>query len=182
MILMAYTQQDAIKEFMASLDKTSLTGNAAVDEAVRKASKNKFSSAQDVIDHMLSDRRKSGNGDSFKKDYCGIIIGNEDTGAITGSDAGGSATKTAESVVLESAALDTTFDDDEFTVKGLTIKIGNGLSFYNLTSYNQKIYQALRSWWIPAATNLIAESFGYKFTDSDVTVNTMELLFIDDAN
>ena len=131
---------------------------------------------------MLSDRRKSSNGDSFFKDYCGIVIENPDTGAITGSDSGGSATKTAESVVLENGALDTSYVKNEFTVNGLTIKIGNGLSFYNLTSYNQKIYQALRSWWIPAATNLIAESFGYKFTDSDVTVNTMELLFIDDAN
>ena len=36
------------------------------------------------------------------QDKCGIIIGNDDTGSITGSDAGGGSTKTAESIVPES--------------------------------------------------------------------------------
>ena len=93
------TQQDVLKSFVASLDKTNLSGTAAVDEAIRSCSR--FTSYIDLMNHFLNDRNNSASGDDFLKRYCGINLDNADTGAITGADAGGSVVKTAESVVPE---------------------------------------------------------------------------------
>ena len=95
-----FTQQEVVKKFIASLDKTALAGSAALDEAIKACST--FNNLREVIDQMTSDIKAAGSGDKFLREYCGIILNNDDTGAITGSDAGGSATKTAESIVLES--------------------------------------------------------------------------------
>lgn len=47
------TQQDIIKQFMHSLDETTLRGTAALDEAVRACSS--YWGMQDLIDHFVSD-------------------------------------------------------------------------------------------------------------------------------
>ena len=54
---MAYSQQDVIKQFMASLDKTTLEGTAALDEAIKACSN--FNGIQDAIDHMVEDCKNS---------------------------------------------------------------------------------------------------------------------------
>ena len=71
--------QDVIKAFMASLNNTTLSGAAAVDEAVRACSD--FDNAQAVIAQMVADR-SSTTADDFLLSYCGINLYNEDTGAI----------------------------------------------------------------------------------------------------
>ena len=85
------TQQEVIKAFMASLDKTSLKGTAAVNGATAAASS--FGNAQTIINKIISECKSylaanSQNGyEKFLLEKCGIILDNKDTGAITGSDA-----------------------------------------------------------------------------------------------
>lgn len=46
------TQQDILKNFVSSLDKTNLRGTSAVDEAIKSCSK--FTSYTDLINHFLA--------------------------------------------------------------------------------------------------------------------------------
>ena len=93
------TAQEVIKKFMNSLDNTTLSGTSALNEAVAACSN--YSSMQDLINHLVSDCSSSSSATDFLQNYCGIILGNSDTGAITGSDAGTTDTKSGESVVPE---------------------------------------------------------------------------------
>ena len=96
---MATTKKDLdiIKKFMYYLDNTIYTGNTAIDKAVNYATGGYFKNFSAAINQMVSDCKSAANADTFLRNYCGIILGNSDTGAITGSDAGGSKTKTPES-------------------------------------------------------------------------------------
>lgn len=184
------TQQEVIKKFMSSLDKTTLKGSEAVDAAIRASSN--FQSAQDVINNMINDRTSAGSGDSFLRNYCGIILDNTDTGAITGSDAGGSTTKTAESIVSESGSLKTNFEENFFKVGELTVKLATGggknadpkeITFNDLNNENERfIWQSLRSYWIESGLNLIAESYGNNFTFSEGNSSVKTLYVIFDYN
>ena len=46
------TPQDVIKTFMSSLDQTTLSAKAAMDEAIRACSN--FTSMQDAINHFIN--------------------------------------------------------------------------------------------------------------------------------
>ena len=92
--------QTVILNFMNALDNTTLSGTAALDQAVAAVSN--FKSWSQLIETMASDCAAAGSGDTFLQNACGIILDNNDTGAITGSDAGGTVTKTADSVIPES--------------------------------------------------------------------------------
>lgn len=171
------TQQDVIKKFMASLDKTTLSGTAALDEAIKACSN--FGSMQEVIDKMISDCESVGNGKNFLLDYCGINLDNDDTGAITGFDAGGSAVKNAEDIVPETGEL-IKFTGNSFTVNGLTLQLED--NFSNLTDSQKFIWQGLYTWWAKGALDLIAESYGKNFgfdSNSSATFNTMYVYFSD---
>lgn len=98
------TAQSVIKSFMSTLDKTTLSGSAALDKAISSSSN--FMSTKAVIKQMVADCKSYNDADSkngwnkFLLEKCGINLNNTDVGAITGSDAGGSKTnKTSESVV-----------------------------------------------------------------------------------
>ena len=99
------TQQEVIKKFMASLDNTTLSGETALNAAIKQATNYKYYTIQEVIDAMIKDCQNAKSADDFLKTYCGINLNNDDTGAITGSDAGSSIEKTAESIVPEKLAL-----------------------------------------------------------------------------
>ena len=179
---MAMTQQDVIKKFMAALDKTTLTGSKALDEAIRACSS--FKSAQEVIDKMLADQKAAGSGDKFLKDYCGINLDNTDTGAITGSDAGGKTTKTASSVVPENTKvkLDTTFKGTSFTVTKYGVTFNLNGSFDALNDDAKYAWRAMKTWWAEAALDLVKESYGYSYSDgNDKNLEKNILInFIDD--
>ena len=102
------TQQSVIKSIVNSLkNNTSITNYTnALDKAIQSTT-TYFTGIQDALDKFKSDFQSSGGGDKFLRDYCGIIIGNKDTGAITGWDAGGRYVKTAESIVPESGSVKT---------------------------------------------------------------------------
>lgn len=170
------TQQEVIKAFMQSLDKTELSGRAALDEAVRASSN--FSSYQEVANQFLEDQTTTKNWHRFLVEKCGIILDNADTGAISGSDAGGTE-KTAETI-LPAKGKAKYPSGTSFTVDGLTIY---GIPDKNLlTADQQYVVKGLYSWWIKDSLALIKESYGYSFSDADATNSRLKLQFIDDPN
>ena len=167
------TQQEVMKSFVSSLDKTTLRGKSAVDEAIKACSN--FQGMDDLINHFLADRNNSANGDEFLKNYCGIILDNEDTGAITGSDAGGAVTKTAESIIPEDSPSVSVYPTgNSFTYKGLTVNFPDA-STLNETQKN--IIAGMNTWWIKGGLDLIYETYGISFEDSDATFKTIDVDF-----
>ena len=173
------TQREVIAAFMRSLDTTTLTGEAALDEAIRSCST--FTGFAELKAAMIRDINDARSGDDFLKRLCGIDYDTDDTGAITGSDAGGATSKDKYNVVPEDGDLDTSFTDSEFTVNGLTVKLGDERTFYDLNTTEQFIWQGLYSWWIKASLDLIAESYGdnYSFEgdESGATANEIKVYF-----
>ncbi len=166
-----YYPVDIIKKFMASLDKTTLKGSAALDEAVANAAPN-FSSMQDVIDRMVIDIKESSSADTFLKTKCGIILDNDDTGAITGSDAGGDTVKNAEDIVPERGS-STYPPSTTFTINGLKVTVPEQSA---LTTEEQTVVKGLYSWWMKESLDLLEESYGLTF-DSDATVREIKVTF-----
>ena len=172
-------QQEVIRRFMASLDKTPLKGTAAADAAVRACSD--FNSLDALIEQFISDCQNAEDGDDFLKNYCGIDLDNKDTGAITGRDAGGSIVKTNETIVLESG--DATYPEGtSFEINGLTVNIPEQ---DELTDAQQTIIRGLYSWWLSGALDLIAESYGdnYSFGESgSATVKEITVEFVNSGS
>ena len=168
----AVSPQDVIKKFMKVLDTTNNAGISALNQAVKEASGGYFANINEVKNKMVADCKAAGYS-NFLKNYCGIILDNNDTGAITGSDAGGSSVKTASSIVPESGSLNS-FTGSSFTVNGATFQLakisGGNLSaikYSDLTDSTQKyIWQAMQTWWAKGALNLIAQSYNYSFNSS----------------
>ena len=100
-------QQDTIKNIVHALD-TNEGGARGLDKAIRQNTP--FAGTQDAINHFIADRDRYRSADDFLRSACGIILDNEDTGALTGSDAGGSEVKTAASVV-PNYSIDGTWND-----------------------------------------------------------------------
>ena len=183
---MAQTQQEVIKKFMASLDKTNLSGTAALNAAVKACSN--FNTAQEAIDQMVSDCQNTNNATTFLQDYCGIDLTNDDTGAITGSDAGGTTVKTAESVVPEVGSL-SNYYNSWMTRNSLSmqlVKYSSDMSSYdeitfdNLNYFEKYIWRGLKTWWVSGALDLIAQSYGDNFSftaNSSATTRKMYVGF-----
>ena len=163
---MASAQNEVMKTFFGTLKNSTLTGREALDEAIRACSN--FTSYENLLENFLADAY-SVNGDKSKfiKEYCGINIFNSDVGAITGSDAGGSTTKTIDSIVPESG--DASYPDSTtFTICGMTFEVPEKTS---LSSAEQIVVQGLYSWWLEESIKLVEES-GSKIyrTDRDGAV------------
>ena len=169
------TQQEVLKTFMAALDKTSLKGTAALDAAIKACSN--FSSLQDFKDKIVSDCKSVDDSETFLRDYCGIILGNADTGAITGSDAENGTVKTAKSVVPESGDLEN-FTGDKFTVDGLTVRLGKNGTFSKLSTQEKYIWQSLYTYWIKNGLDLISESYGENFSFNEKSSATSKTLYV----
>ncbi len=166
------TPQDVIKKFMASLDSTSLSGSAALDEAIKASTS--YSSMQDAIDNFLADVRSADSAMQFLNQKCGIILGNSDTGAITGSDAGGSTVKTKDSIVPEDATLTDYPSSATFNIDGLTVTVPNQST---LTDVQKTIVRDLYNWWIKGALELNEESYGLTFKESGTSVRRINVTF-----
>ena len=112
--------------------------------------------------------------DKFLKEYCGITLLNEDTGAITGSDAGGATAKTAESIVPETGTL------DDLQAPDSSVTTINGLTFHwpeAPTEKQQTIINALNTWWAKEGLDLIGESYGLSFTEEDAMISDISVVF-----
>ncbi|MBR4151379.1 MAG: calcium-binding protein [Selenomonadaceae bacterium] len=173
------TQQEVIKTFMESLNNTTLQGEAALDEAIKASSKSKFKSFKELKTQFLADLKAAKNYQTFLVKKCGIILDNDDTGAISGSDAGGSKVKTANDIFSEIGEAQypegTSFTVDGLTIYGIPPK-------EELTADQQYVVQGLYSWWIRDSLALIKESYGFTFTEENTTGARMKLIFDDDKN
>lgn len=171
------TAQNVIKDFTRILDSTSSKGTAALDEAVKGVSN--FKSWSELTQTMVKDC-KAYNGDytGFLKDMCGIVLDNEDTGAITGSDAGTGTVKSAESIVPETGNI-TYPSSNVFTIQGLKVTVPE---LSTLTDSQKFIVGALYTWWINSSLNLINDSFGINFNESGTTVNEMDVTFYNSSD
>ena len=164
--------QTVIKNFMNKLDGTTSKGTTALDEAVKSVSN--FSSWSELTKTMVSDcKAYNGNYTGFLKDMCDIVLDNEDTGAITGSDAGGDSTKTAESVVPESGTINYP-SSNTFTIQGLTVTVP---ALNSLTDSQKFIVGGLYTWWIDSALTLINDSFGINFKEAGTSVKSIDVTF-----
>ena len=78
-----YSPQQVIKNLVQSWKQTMLDDRsvAKLDESIQLCSQ--FKIIQEVIDQMVADCSRVGDAEIFLRDYCGIILDNEDTGAIT---------------------------------------------------------------------------------------------------
>ena len=183
------TQSDVIKKFMESLDTTNLKGATALDAAVKACSDSKFATAQAAIDQMVADCKKASSADDFLRNYCGIILGNSDTGAITGSDVGtSSVAKTAESIVPESGSLKS-FNQNSFTSNDVTFQLvgedWEPISVSSLNSNEKFIWQSLYTWWGKNSLDLISSSYGSNFGFGDyssATAKTINFGFFSEAS
>lgn len=91
--------QDVMKKFMSALDR-----GATVDEAFNTASGGKWATRSDFETALKADIDEVGDAAKFLWEKCGIDLSNDDTGSITGLDAGTKLTKTAKSTVHEVGA------------------------------------------------------------------------------
>lgn len=169
------TQQEVIKTFMQSLNDTTLKGGAALNEAIKASSS--FKSFSEVRRKFLEDIKAAKNWHTFLVEKCGIILDNDDTGAISGADAGGSSVKSATDI-LPSIGEAQYPEGSSFTVDGLTIYGIPDKKF--LTDDQQYVITGLYSWWLRDALELIKDSYGFSFTDVDTTNSRLQLKFIDD--
>ena len=171
------TQKDVIQRFMKILDTDNSDGIARLNQAVNYASGGYFTNINAAFEQMVSDCKNSKSADEFLKNYCGIDLSNDDTGAITGKDAGGSTEKTDASIIPESGSLKN-FTGNTFTTNGLTVTLQK--SYSSLTNVQKYMWQALYTWWLPGAFDLISASYGKNFSfdsNSSATVKNMSVNF-----
>ena len=175
------TAQSVIKRFMKSLDDTSQQGIAAVDEAVRTASAGRFYNMRSVWEAFVQDaggllgtKADKKQIDNFLKKYCGIDLHNDDTGAISGFDAGGSKTaKTAESVIPDTMS-DNTYFDSNYTAQGIKFVIDNPEW---LNDRQKRMCRCIQRWWIKESLSVIKESYGLSLDEKGATVKEIHINF-----
>ena len=188
------TPQEIIRRFMYSLDITTYSGAAALNEAIKYATGGYFTNIQAAINQMIIDRQDAGSANNFLKNYCGIDLDNNDTGAITGYDAGGSTyQKNSSGIVPESGNVNS-FTNNTFSTGGLTIRLARfdsnknptPISYTSLSNNTQKyIWQALKTWWASGALDLISNSYGNNYgfnSNSSATVKEIYFGFVNENN
>ena len=168
------SQVAVIKTLVKALTQvTSQTGANAVNMAMVAIGLPGYTSLLNTFNQAYSSAITTQN---FLSQYCGINLNNSDTGAITGSDAGSSKTKTAESIIPESTSEKelTEAEYSSFTKKGLTVNV-----IYNNNDLTKQrlIVKKLYNWWIPEALDLIDESLGVNFYDGRASTNTINFVF-----
>ena len=173
-----------IKKFVKTLVETKKTGTDAVNAAFKAVGAGNYAAFQSTF----SEAKSGMSYQDFLEQKCGIRLNNKDTGAITGSDAGGSKVKTAESIVPETAKAVslTKAQYNSFTKNGLTVNItyasgDGGRNFgYDEETYLAKqklVVRAIYNWWLPESLDLINESLGINFTDGRANINEMDIVF-----
>lgn len=181
-------EQTSLKSFMSSLVTT---GNKddGLDVAIKEASGGKFETLDDLTASFLADFQanvgaaNSTESQNFLKDYCGIVLYNADTGAITGSDAGGPEEKTNVSIVPEdgpTSAWELPTPGSSTTIKGLTFKWPSNV--YAADSPEGIILRGLNGEWMESCLNLIEESYGIGFDIGNPAVNEISIEFENDAD
>jgi len=146
----------------------------AINNAVRIASNGRFSSLQNLVASFENDVSLYAYGHSKDQQkqwlakYCGIIMDNDDTGAISGKDAGGSVVKTTHSVVDEGGKTEVpgyTYDISQIGnihfrwYTSVNKNEGAKVDGQNITSNEQHIVNHLQNHWMPAAVDLVTKTY-----------------------
>ncbi|SHI55404.1 flagellin [Anaerovibrio lipolyticus DSM 3074] len=169
-------QQDSIVSFMAYLDAcTSGTPQELLDGAIKFGSSGMFKDEASLINSFVEAMRNS-NGDLLE--VCGINLNNDDTGSITGLDAGGEKAKTAESVVPEEKTSYGGNTKGSSFIRGLTVNWPDDIS----DDMQKAIAGALDSQWLTNCMWLVDESFAINFWENGTSVKSMDVNFEDDAS
>ena len=169
-------QQDSIVSFMAYLDAcTSGTPQELLDGAIKFGSSGMFKDEASLINSFVEAMRNS-NGDLLE--VCGINLNNDDTGSITGLDAGSERVKTAESVVPEEKTSYGGNTKGSSFIRGLTVNWPDDIS----DDMQKAIAGALDSQWLSNCMWLVDESFAINFWENGTSVKSMDVKFEDDAS
>ncbi len=187
------TPVGVIKKFVKTLMETKKAGYDAIDEAFKAVGAVRYDVFQSKYGTELRNTPfyQTSGAQTFAEQNCGIRLNNEDTGAITGSDAGGKTTKTAESIVPETAKAVKLTDAEynSFTKNGLTVNVTYAEKDdknvdekfnYSGATYLEKqklVTRALYNWWIPESVDLINESLGINFTDDSSNLKEVDIEF-----
>ena len=176
-----------IKKFVKTLMTTKKQGTEAADEAFKAVGATSYR----VFREKIYSAQAGYSYKDFLEQVCGVRITNDDTGAITGSDAGGKTAKTAESIVPETAKAVklTNAEYNSFKKNGLTVNItykeksdnelGENFNYSGATYLDKQklVTRALYNWWIPESLDLINQSLGINFTDGRANINTINIVF-----
>ena len=170
-----------IRKLFSRLEKSNLYGTAQLDDAINFATEGNFQTWQTVIDKFISDLDNSETYTDFLENYCGIILDNADTGAITGSDAGGSQIKTAQSVVPEETSPENWIAPEAgstVNINGLNVVFpSDGASGNGFTAAENHIMAGLNSEWLKRSLDLIEETFGLSFNDEEAGTKIITVKF-----
>ena len=119
---------DVMKRFMTALDRTSASGQSALDEAIGFASKGHFSGHAALLASMTTDYNAAGSNTAFLEKYCDIRLENgspdADTGSLAGWDASGTEVLNAEATVTEAGSTKYWKPplNDQTHINGLTVR------------------------------------------------------------
>lgn len=181
--MVTVTKQSVIKNFMKSLDNSNMIMEdveGALNTAVAYASNNVYDSWNGLVNSFVDEVKKYGatttaEAKDFLATYCGIDLDNEDTGSITGADAGGAAVKTAISIVPEDGTMADAIAPTTATttINGLTFEWPAAIE----NDKQQAIINALITWWAKEGLGLIEESYGLSFNEAGTTVNKIKVEF-----
>lgn len=163
------TPQLVIQAFMKSLSETNSNESTSIDEAINYATGGKFVSRTDLVNRFIADLDNSPSYTDFLADFCDIILGNADTGAITGSDAGGDKTKTAKSVVPEEIVVtnwEVPTAGSTTVIEGLTVHFPTKGANGTFTDAEKHILAGLNSEWIKQSLLLIKKSLALSFNEN----------------
>ncbi len=181
------TLQQVIRALMHSFDDTKLTGFDAFDEAINYATGGTIKNKNELVTKFMNDLNNSADYKEFLETYCDIILDNADTGAITGLDAGGGTTKTAESVVPEPNVLVSSWGvptaGSITTINNLRVHWPRtGTQGATFTAAEEHIMAGLNSEWINQSVNLVKETYGLDFNDDNTTVKDIYVQFKQEDN
>jgi len=171
--------QGVMQKFINVLMKDqSLSGREVLDRAINECTNGKFSTMDAALDTFINE--VVAYEDSTKKerkkflaDRCGIIMDNEDTGAIIGADASGGAVKTKDSIVDEGGnTYIGSYPNASTMIKGITFKWP---SSSNLTAKQQNILARMNTIWLQKAMDLVETTYGVTYADCGVKTVTVKL-------
>ena len=182
------------KGMMSSLNETKLKGTDALNEAIAAASNGKFGTKDALVESFMGALNSYDLTDykKFLRDHCDIDLDNDDTGAITGKDAGSSSVdKTKKSIVPEQIAVTSwglPTAGSTTTIEGLTIHWptegvdANNAPSGTLSPAEKQILKGLNSDWTEQCLKLVKKSYGIDFNDPNATVKDISVKFYDSTN
>ncbi len=148
------TPREVIKNFMAALCKTTLSGTAALDEAVQSCSN--FAGIQNVIDKMKTDIAAADSPQDFLQKYCGIDPASDNFSA------GAPENMRRKIFCADSFKVDNSNLTIQLSLFSANNELQEILSFDDLSDAQKHIWQNLR-YWAENSISLVKEIYGENF-------------------